>query len=126
MKRVNSTVTRKRAKKVPHTPLPWRRDGSQLGPQGDHTVYLVGGEDGDHPTIFVSSYLQGARMRRQFEANVELILSIDRLHHALAEARAALEMSGPCFCSRRKGGKFKCTRCLGIAAVDAVIPKARS
>lgn len=54
------------------TPRPWRDDGSQI--QGDYqTRMLVGGEDGDHPTIFIESQCTTADEIEQFEANFELI-----------------------------------------------------
>jgi hypothetical protein len=61
------------------TPAPWRRDGSQIGSSlagcgVEHTAYIVGGKDGQHPTIFVSSYCRTKRDVAQFEENVALIL----------------------------------------------------
>ena len=60
------------------TPTPWRRDGTQVSPAPvkgmEVCAYLVGGRDGSHPTIFVSSYVRTKKERDQFEANVELIL----------------------------------------------------
>ena len=57
-----------------HTPTPWRRDGSQIGPLGSHVAYVVGGKGGAYPTIFIESYCTTPEEVEQFEANVNLIL----------------------------------------------------
>lgn len=73
------------------TPVPWRRDGSAVAPSllpgiAEATVYIVGGSDGEHPTIFVSSNVKTKKDRAQLEANVAFILRACNSHEALLEA----------------------------------------
>lgn len=70
------------------TPMPWRRDGSSVNPSGEHAVYLVGGNDGEHPTIFIASYCRTQEDKDQFEANVDAVI-------ALTEAAASINPTNP-------------------------------
>jgi len=77
-----------------HTPLPWRRDGSSIGPDRC-TVYIVGGPAGKYPTIFVESL---GEYPERLDANADLIIrsvnSHDDLLAACKQLTAAMRQLG--------------------------------
>lgn len=73
------------------TPRPWRKDGEQVSPLRtgagiEATVYLVGGDDSENPTIFVSSHCATKQEREQFHANAALIVRAVNAHDDLLAA----------------------------------------
>jgi hypothetical protein len=62
-------------KRAKHTPLPWRRDGTQMCfPGGREVAFVIGGRSGAHATIFIESIVKTKKEREQFEANIDLTL----------------------------------------------------
>lgn len=84
---------------VEPTPRPWRKDGlitSSVLTGGKQVCRaIVGGRDGEHPTLFIESILFDREDTEQFEANVDLILAAvnqhDKLRFALEAVLAVLD-----------------------------------
>ncbi len=65
-----------------HTPGPWRKDGDMFS--GDkHIALVVGGDDGQYPTIFIESRFDGPVEDQRFKANVALIIAAPEMEETL-------------------------------------------
>lgn len=76
------------------TPRPWWLDGSMTGPHGKFIEMICGGEEAEHPTMFLESICSTPEEARQLSANAELIVTsvngIDALKDENLRLREAL------------------------------------
>lgn len=72
------------------TARPWRPDGRMVSGK-KHTYFIVGGADGEHPTMFLESTCNEAAEIGQLRANAALIVrAVNRDHHFDALVKALL------------------------------------